>query len=221
MEYENANTRKRFGSCHAKQSAVYAWVDSGHRLSFVPSVYNCIPAMLRTWILLLVIVAGYGLFKHMAMGPDLRPSPTKQIHVRNRIHSPPPLSSVPLSSIPPELYFAAAAGVVLLRFGWLILACKSRSTTIEPDRLTFRRGVLNREVRSLEMTRVKNVSSYQQWWQRPLGIGTVSIESTDRENRVFLMEGVAAPHDLRARILRAGVASRQYYGTRETWVSGF
>ncbi|HFT8010346.1 TPA: PH domain-containing protein [Burkholderia cenocepacia] len=217
MQSAKGKGRQVFNSYNGEQPPVYAKADASRQLSFVPSLFVCIPAMFRTWMLLLVIVASYGLFMHRATDFDPQPSPAK--HARAQVHKPSTPAPLPLSGIPSWCYFAAAGGVVLLRFGWGMLASKSRSITIEPARLTFRRGVLNREVRSLEMTRVKNVSSYQRWWQRPFGIGTVSIESTDWGNRMFLMEGMTDPHELRERILRAGVASRQFYGTTETWVS--
>ncbi|MBW5286519.1 PH domain-containing protein [Burkholderia gladioli] len=197
----------------------YGQVPPERSLRFVPSIYVRIPAMVSTWLLLLIIVAAYGLFLNRVTVPEPQSEQAKHAHAHDRNHKPAMPQSAPLSKIPAWCYFAVAGGFVLTRFGWGTLAARSRSITIEPARLTFRRGVLNREVRSLEMTRVKNVSSYQRWWQRPLGIGTVIVESTDWGNRMFLMEGMADPHGLRERILRAGVASRQFYGTTETWVS--
>jgi len=49
-------------------------------------------------------------------------------------------------NVPTWFVFVAAGGIVLFRFGWSVLAARSRSVTIEPARLTFRRDVLNREV---------------------------------------------------------------------------
>lgn len=206
-----------------RDSAVpaYGKAPPGRSLDFIPSIYSRIPAMVSTWILLLVIVAAYGLFANRVTVLESQPEVAKHGHAHDRNQKQFTPQSSPLSRIPAWCYFAAAGGFVLLRFGWGTLATRSRSITIEPARLTFRRGVLNREVRSLEMTRVKNVSSYQRWWQRPFGIGTVVVESTDWGNRLFMMEGMSDPHELRERILRAGVASRQFYGTTETWVSAF
>ncbi|MBO1859294.1 PH domain-containing protein [Burkholderia cenocepacia] len=219
MESMKSKGRQVFSGHGAELPPVYAKADVRHQLGFVPSLYTCIPAALQTWLLLLVIVAGYGLVNNYK--PAMSPPATQAQH--GRVHKQPthdkPASNP--ANIPTWWLFTAAGGFVLLRFGWGILATRSRSITIEPARLTFRRGVLNREVRSLEMTRVKNVSSYQRWWQRPFGIGTVIVESTDQGNRLFVMDGMTDPHDLRERILRAGVASRQFYGTTETWVSAF
>ncbi|WP_322074744.1 PH domain-containing protein [Burkholderia cepacia] len=117
--------------------------------------------------------------------------------------------------------FPAAATIVLARVWWLVLFVRSHRVTIEPARLTFHRGVLNRAVYSLEFTRIKNVSSFQRWWERPFGIGTVRVESTDWNHRYYALHGMADPHHLREQILRAGIASRQFHGTTETWVSGF
>lgn len=219
MESMKSKVRQVFSGHGAELPPVYAKVDARHQLGFVPSLFTCIPAALQTWLLLLAIVAGYGLLNNYK--PSMSSPSTQAQH--GRVHKQPTRdkpASNPMN-IPSWWLFAAAGGFVLLRFGWGILVTKSRSITIEPARLTFRRGVLNREVRSLEMTRVKNVSSYQRWWQRPFGIGTVIVESTDWGNRMFVMEGMTDPHELRERILRAGVASRQFYGTTETWVSAF
>lgn len=113
---------------------------------------------------------------------------------------------------------AAVVAVILARVMWKMMVVLSCRGTIDSARITLRRGVFNRYVHSVELARIQNVSSYQSWWQRLCGIGTVIIDSTDsRCPRVFLT-GVGDPHGLRERLLRAGLATRHFHGTTETFV---
>ncbi|AJW93620.1 bacterial PH domain protein (plasmid) [Burkholderia gladioli] len=206
--------REVFNQYNGAHAPAYVRADASRQLRFVPSTLACIPAMFQTWLLLLVLAAGYVHLHSDHLSPI-----GSLVSQPGHVHKLKPQRVNTFPNVPIWCFFAAAGGLALGRFGWVLLAVKSRSITIEPARLTFSRGVLNRDVHSLEITRIKNVSSHQRWWQRPFGIGTVAIETTDWSRRIFLMEGMQYPHDLRERIIRAGVASRQCYGTTETWVS--
>lgn len=96
MESTKSKARQVFNSYNGDQPPVYAKADASHQLSFVPSLFVCIPAMFRTWMLLLIIVAGYGLFTHTATDLDSRPALEKhaQAHARDRTHN----RSIPISA---------------------------------------------------------------------------------------------------------------------------
>lgn len=112
----------------------------------------------------------------------------------------------------------AAAAIFVARAGWVWLGMKGDSAVVDQARITFRRGVLNRASASVEFARIQNVMSYQAWWQRPFGIGTVLIQTTDRLAKSWTIAGVPRPHEMRERVLRAALATRHYHGTSEALI---
>ncbi|MGY4837960.1 PH domain-containing protein [Burkholderia pyrrocinia] len=112
----------------------------------------------------------------------------------------------------------AVAAIFVARAGWVWLGMKTDSAVVDQARITFRRGVLNRASASVEFARIQNVLSYQAWWQRPFGIGTVLIQTTDRSAKSWTIAGVPRPHEMRERVLRAALATRHYHGTSEALI---
>ncbi|KVC36898.1 hypothetical protein WS58_16555 [Burkholderia pseudomultivorans] len=112
----------------------------------------------------------------------------------------------------------AVAAILFARAGWVWLGMKTDSAVVDQARITFHRGVLNRASASVEFARIQNVLSYQAWWQRPFGIGTVLIQTTDRAAKSWTIAGVSRPHEMRERILRASLARRHFHGTSEALI---
>ncbi|KVS51653.1 hypothetical protein WK39_27295 [Burkholderia cepacia] len=112
----------------------------------------------------------------------------------------------------------AGAAIFVARAGWVWLGMRTDCAVVDQARITFRRGVLNRASASVEFARIQNVLSYQAWWQRPFGIGTVLIQTTDRSTKSWTIVGVPQPHEMRERVLRAALATRHYHGTSEALI---
>jgi uncharacterized membrane protein YdbT with pleckstrin-like domain len=77
-------------------------------------------------------------------------------------------------------WVTAAALIVIA--GWLaidVLQVAFTEITIDTERVTARQGILSRRTTSVELFRVQDVEAVQPWWQRPFGIGTVVLHSSD------------------------------------------
>ncbi|KNH07070.1 hypothetical protein BRCH_01058 [Candidatus Burkholderia brachyanthoides] len=69
---------------------------------------------------------------------------------------------------------------------------------IDAERITRRRGILNRTVSSLELFRIQDVTSLHPWWQRPFGVGTVVVVTSDSDNPVvWFLPGIANAEEMR------------------------
>ena len=86
---------------------------------------------------------------------------------------------------------------------------------IDAERITRRRGILNRTVSSLELFRIQDVTSLHPWWQRPFGIGTVVVMTSDSNNPVWFLPGIANAEEMRNDLNRAAIALRDLKGIRE------
>ncbi|WP_038729624.1 PH domain-containing protein [Burkholderia pseudomallei] len=107
------------------------------------------------------------------------------------------------------------ASVYLLRLAHAVLDTVCTHITIDALRIRLSSGVLLREVASLELFRVQNVWSVVRWWQRPLGIGDLIIETSDPRHPVWRLAGLPDPERLRDTLNEAAVELRGARGVRE------
>jgi uncharacterized membrane protein YdbT with pleckstrin-like domain len=107
---------------------------------------------------------------------------------------------------------------VLLVFGSVGLAylqVKFTEFEIDAERITCRKGILNRTVQSVELFRIQDVTSVHPWWQRMFGIGAVVVMTSDSNNPVWRLPGMTDAEQLRNELNRAAIALRDVKGVRE------
>ncbi|KVE37230.1 PH domain-containing protein [Burkholderia sp. TSV86] len=86
---------------------------------------------------------------------------------------------------------------------------------IDVERITYRQGILNKEVSSLELFRIQHVTSFHPWWERPFGVGTVIVATSDSDAPRWRLAGLPDAEALRADLNRAAIALRDRKGIRE------
>jgi hypothetical protein len=59
------------------------------------------------------------------------------------------------------------------------------------------------------------VTSFHPWWQRPFGIGTVLVLTSDSNNPQWRLPGMRDAEHLRSELNRAAIALRDAKGIRE------
>jgi len=69
--------------------------------------------------------------------------------------------------------------LVLVGIGLAYLQVKFTEFEIDVERITCRKGILNRTVQSVELFRIQDVTSVHPWWQRMFGIGAVVVMTSD------------------------------------------
>ncbi|HET8548716.1 MAG TPA: PH domain-containing protein [Bryobacteraceae bacterium] len=103
-----------------------------------------------------------------------------------------------------------------LIFVWTALrhfARRFRVMTVGDGRLRYESGLISRSVRTLELSRVQDVSVDQSFGQRLLGIGDLSIE-TAGERGGFVMHAIDRPRQIADYILDSA-----RHDTGEQWRS--
>lgn len=99
--------------------------------------------------------------------------------------------------------------------GWRWLVTRSTQYTLTDQRLMTRRGVFGRVTDDLELYRIKDSHFTQPFLQRLLGIGTITLRTTDASTPVVTLPGMAAPEALWERIRALVEARRDAKGVRE------
>ncbi len=103
------------------------------------------------------------------------------------------------------------AGIAVWR--WLVTA--SLQYTLTDQRLKLRRGVFARTTDDLELYRVKDSRYTQSFMERLLGIGEITLRTTDDSSPHVVLEGMNAPEPLWERIRALVEARRDAKGVRE------
>lgn len=100
----------------------------------------------------------------------------------------------------------------------MVIACLRTAFTeiiIDAERITFRRGIFNRQVSSLELFRILDVTSIHPWWQRVFGVGTVVVMTSDSNYPVWRLPGIVNAEQMRNGLNRAAITLRDQKGIRE------
>jgi membrane protein YdbS with pleckstrin-like domain len=91
---------------------------------------------------------------------------------------------------------AALAGIALFFLLIKIIRLKAVCYEITADRIEWRRGVLSRKYDNLDMFRVVDLKLHRNLLDCILGIGTVTLVTTDRTDPEFLFEKMRRPRKL-------------------------
>ncbi len=99
--------------------------------------------------------------------------------------------------------------------GWYWLTTSNMIYTLTDQRLKTRRGVFNRVTDDIELYRVKDSHFTQPFMQRLLGIGTITLRTTDASTPTVVMLGMDGPEALWERIRALVELRRDAKGVRE------
>ncbi len=111
-----------------------------------------------------------------------------------------------------------AALLLALGIARRALIIASTRYTIDAQRITIKRGLIGKQVRSLELFRVQDVNFDQRWWQALLGFGSLRIMSSGSYHPLVLLEGIRDGLARRERLTRIATAARRQQGVREVTV---
>jgi membrane protein YdbS with pleckstrin-like domain len=85
----------------------------------------------------------------------------------------------------------------LVRLGWRLAVLKSHRYRITDQRMVIESGVLSRRIDELDMRTVEDLEFQQSVVERMLGIGDITVISSDRTNARTRLVGLAGPRELR------------------------
>jgi membrane protein YdbS with pleckstrin-like domain len=84
-----------------------------------------------------------------------------------------------------DLVACGLALAALLTLAWRVLALKSNYYEVTPDRVEWSHGVLNRRVDNIDMFRVVDLKLRRSLFECLLGIGTVTLRTSDESDPQF------------------------------------
>jgi len=108
-----------------------------------------------------------------------------------------------------------ALALPLIAAFWRWLTIRSTVYTITDQRLKTRRGVLSRVIDDIELYRVKDSHFTQSVGQRMLGIGDITLRTTDASTPLIVLPGLAQPEPRWEQIRALVEARRDAKGVRE------
>ena len=102
---------------------------------------------------------------------------------------------------PLVLLVPVVALTALLMTG-MVIRGRSRKLTIGPHQLTLASGLVARDQRAFDLSKIQDVRSEQSIFQRVTGTGTVIVQTASHDGGIR-MEGIDRPHDVVNQILDA------------------
>jgi membrane protein YdbS with pleckstrin-like domain len=108
-----------------------------------------------------------------------------------------------------------AAGLGAYRF----LLVRTERFTLTTQRLKVEKGIIARAVEETELYRVVDTAANQSVLQRLLGVGTLTVVTSDERNPNIVMPWVPDPRGLREKIRTLGEARRRWRKVAEIEVS--
>ena len=99
--------------------------------------------------------------------------------------------------------------------GWRWLVTMSTRYTLSDQRLILRSGVLGRSTEYVELYRVKDSQFTQSFFERLLGLGTITLRTTQDSAPLVVMAGMGGPEALWNQIRGLVEARRDAKGVRE------
>ncbi|HDR9511575.1 hypothetical protein C5615_35310 [Burkholderia cepacia] len=95
------------------------------------------------------------------------------------------------------------------------VATAAMHVVIDPARVAVKTGIATRRTASVELYRLVNVDAVTTWWQRPLGFGTLILETSDAYRPVWVLPGVRNVEFMREVLTRQTLELRIARGVRE------
>lgn len=93
---------------------------------------------------------------------------------------------------------------------------KSITYKLTDQRLFMEKGIIGRHVEEVELFRVKDVSVAQNIWESLLGVGRVTVLSSDDSMPTLIMSGIPNPVDVKEKVREAYQAIRKRDKMRAT-----
>ncbi|MFM0035722.1 PH domain-containing protein [Paraburkholderia strydomiana] len=110
----------------------------------------------------------------------------------------------------------AQAGAVLIGVAVPFVKTAFTRIVIDTARISWTQGILHRRVSTLELSRIQCITSIHPWWQRPFGIGTVILTTTDAAHPLRRLPGISNADQLCKRLGEAVAMHRERLGSAYT-----
>jgi uncharacterized membrane protein YdbT with pleckstrin-like domain len=90
--------------------------------------------------------------------------------------------------------------IQLVRLGIALMRIRSTLYTITTQRILIENGILSKSLNEIDLRTIDDTQFYQSFMARILGIGNVTLISTDKQEPVLVLHSVPDPRSLRETI---------------------
>lgn len=92
------------------------------------------------------------------------------------------------------------AAAVMIGVSLPFLKTALTEIVIDTERITWTQGILRRRVSSLDISRIRGVTTVHPWWQRMFGTGSIILKTNDPAHPVRRLPGIRNAEQLRKRL---------------------
>jgi membrane protein YdbS with pleckstrin-like domain len=111
--------------------------------------------------------------------------------------------------------FAAVAIVAAAQCAWAYVHLHAIEYVISTQRVRIIAGIFSKDIKEIELFRVKDTMVRQSFFLRLFGLGTITIISGDERLPRLVLDGIPGAVDMRERLRQEVMTLRQKFGVRE------
>lgn len=116
------------------------------------------------------------------------------------------------------MFFPPAFIALVLPIGWMLwsyLTVRTQVYELTSERLRITRGIINQTIDEIELYRVKDTQMIRSWWMRLTGLGSISMETSDRTMPTLVIPAIQGGLELREQLRKLVEIQRDKKRVRE------
>lgn len=113
------------------------------------------------------------------------------------------------------LIFGVVALIAIVQVAWAYVHLRATEYVVSTQRVRIVSGIFSKDIREIELFRVKDTMARQSFFLRLFGLGTITILSGDQRLPRLVLDGIPKAIELRERLRQEVMTLRQKFGVRE------
>ena len=113
------------------------------------------------------------------------------------------------------IIFGVVALIAIVQVAWAYVHLRATEYVISTQRVRIISGIFSKDIKEIELFRVKDTMARQSFFLRLFGLGTITILSGDQRLPRLVLDGIPKAIELRERLRQEVMTLRQKFGVRE------
>jgi membrane protein YdbS with pleckstrin-like domain len=113
------------------------------------------------------------------------------------------------------IVFGIVAAIAIVQVAWAYIHLRATEYVVSTQRVRIVSGIFSKDIKEIELFRVKDTMARQSFFLRLFGLGTITILSGDQRLPRLVLDGIPKAIELRERLRQEVMTLRQRFGVRE------